>query len=218
MPAEDPPGETEKLVRFAEVDNADIYSDEEDDDAGEEHVNAFKFSFTSILMLITLNLLAAAGVGYLIYWYHVVVTRAPESTSAPSPRPTPAPTISMQPSRAPSLSYQPSVFSSSEPSVVQTQLPTTSSQPTTTASSAPSHGSYFCNLCGEGKTMSTENLASTVSFGSRLSKTCQELLNDQNNGYILEDQCIALFDSINSICGCVSIAGASDNALSENNT
>jgi len=45
-------------------------------------------------------------------------------------------------------------------------------------------------------------LTGNVPFGSRVSRTCQELLDDQNNGNILEDQCAALYDDIVDVCGC----------------
>ncbi|CAJ1957556.1 unnamed protein product [Cylindrotheca closterium] len=177
----------------------------------------WNFSPTTIIILVILNLLAAGALGYLI-WYAVdQATNTPAPTPSPTiatPSPSMAPSRSFRPSLTPSVSSFPSILPSDMPSIDSTPAPTTSNQPTPIASSSPTFGPFTCSLCGEGNTMSTTNLSGEISFGSRVTRTCQELLDDQNNGDILEEQCIELYDDILATCGCDSTAtiGARDDA------
>lgn len=227
-PAYEPPGpeitggDTEAADAGADNNKsrgADTFKDEPAQGDYDDEGDPVKWNFSplTIIILVILNLLALGAVGYLI-WYAVdqaTNTNAPTpSPTIATPPPTLAPSRSMRPSLVPSVAGAPAIEPSQSPSIDSTPAPTASSQPTPIASDSPTFGSFMCNLCGEGKTMSTASLTDTVSFGTRVTRTCQELLTDQNNGDILEEQCIALYDDIVATCGCDSTAtiGARDDA------
>lgn len=215
-PAYEPPGPEITGKPRGVDDGKDTFKDEPalEDYSDKGDPTKCNFSPAHIILLVILNLIVLGVIGYLI-WYAVDEAQTtPAPTRPPTPPPTGTPTKSLQPSGAPTISHQPSL--SFKPSLFETLPPTTSSNPTGAASSSPTNGPFFCNLCGEGKTMSTTNLQATVTFSSRVSRTCQELRTDQNNGDILEEQCIALYDTINETCGCTSTGtgsvGARDDA------
>mmetsp|Transcript_14583 Transcript_14583/g.35229 ORF Transcript_14583/g.35229 Transcript_14583/m.35229 type:complete len:466 (+) Transcript_14583:130-1527(+) len=219
-PAYEPPGP--EITGDNAVDNnngGDTFKDEPGSGDYNDEGDPVKWNFSPpcIILLVILNLIALGAVGYLI-WYAV---DAAQETNAPTLSPTiittPAPTMSNRPSFVPSVSSGPSIGPSNAPTVLSTPAPTSSSQPTPITSSSPTRSPFSCNLCGTGKAMSTTNLSANVSFGSRVTRTCQELLTDQNNGDILEEQCAALYDQILANCGCDSTAtiGARDDAAVE---
>jgi len=202
----EPPGPEITGEDTGDIEQNDIFQDEPDPpksstDPQKGDPGKWNFSPTTIVILVILNLIAAGLLGYLI-WY--AVDKSNETsvpTGIPTPSPTPPPTISARPSAAPSVSTPTTAApSGAQPtSQVPTSNPTTP-PPTPIASDSPTEGPFTCDLCGEGKEMTI--LTGNVAFGSRVTRTCQELLDDQNNGYILEDQCLSLYDDIVDVCGC----------------
>eukprot|EP00980_Cylindrotheca_fusiformis_P002346 scaffold543_cov119-Cylindrotheca_fusiformis.AAC.13 len=170
----------------------------------------------TIVILVILNIIVAAAVGYLI-WFVVDRERddSPSRTST-TPPPTAAPTVSAQPSAAPSTtpsdvpsnapSQQPSLLPSARPSIEPSQIPSLppsiapSNNPTAVASESPTREEFICFLCGEGKNIT--NTTAEIPFGGRLTKTCGELQEDADNGDISEESCEILFDLVDEPCQC----------------